>query len=214
VTSRGFFVTFEGVDGCGKTTQAALAGKFLASLGIPHLMTSEPGGTALGAIVRRLILHEKSLELCPETELLLFAAARFQHVNRVVAPALSDGKWVLCDRFGDATVAYQGYGRGLDLTWINQLNHFSVGDCLPERTFLFDLPVEIGLSRARRQTEADTGQAGGDLMEAQNVSFHHRVREGYLSLARRFPQRFLIIDAKRSVEAIHADVCRHLKTLM
>ncbi|MDD5170383.1 MAG: dTMP kinase, partial [Syntrophales bacterium] len=141
----GLFITFEGIEGCGKTTQLNMVGDYLTSLSLPFISTVEPGGTSLGREIREILLNTGSSALFPETELLLFCAARSQHVRELVVPALDCGKVVLCDRFSDATVVYQGCGRGIDMGFIKTLTDFSAGNLKPDLTFLFDLPVEVGL---------------------------------------------------------------------
>ncbi len=210
---RGRFITFEGGEGCGKTTQVALAKAFLVALGISHLVTAEPGGTVLGETIRRMILHEADLNLSSESELLLFSAARAQHVRQVIRPNLQAGRWVLCDRFCDATIAYQGYGRGLKLDLIYRLNRFASLDLEPDLTILFDIPVETGLNRARMKTASFTGHPEGDLIEGEDWDFHRRVRDGYLELAQREPERFRVIDGLKDIETIHFQVCACLELL-
>lgn len=207
------FITFEGIEGCGKTTQVALAKAFLDALGISHLVTAEPGGTVLGETIRRMILYEEELHLSPESELLLFCAARAQHVRQVIKPALQAGRWVLCDRFCDATVAYQGYGRGLELDLIFRLNRFSSLGLEPDMTIVFDIPVETGLSRARMKSASFTGHPDGDLIEGEDFYFHRRVKDGYLQLAEREPERFRVIDGLMDIETIHSQVCSCLELL-
>ncbi len=213
MSDRGRFITFEGGEGCGKTTQVALAKEYLALLGISCLVTAEPGGTVLGETIRRMILYETELHLGPESELLLFCAARAQHVRQVIKPALQAGRWVLCDRFCDATVAYQGYGRGLELDLIYRLNRFSSLHLEPDLTILFDISVEIGLNRAKMKTASFTGHPDGDLIEGEDYYFHRRVRDGYLQLAQREPERLRVIDGVQDIETIHSQVCDCLERL-
>ena len=210
----GLFITFEGVEGCGKTTQLRMAGDYLAGHGLPVISTVEPGGTSLGRKIRDILLNRGPDPLCIEAELLLFCAARSQHVKEVIVPALGEGKIVLCDRFADATVAYQGYGRGLDIDWINAVTDFSAGHLKPDLTFLFDLAVEEGLLRAFDRIARRTDESPEDRFEREETAFHHQVREGYLDLARREPRRFRVIDASRTIPAIHGDVRRHLTALL
>lgn len=210
---KSHFITFEGIEGCGKTTQVALAGKYLATRGIPHLLTAEPGGTVLGEQIRRLILHETALRMVPEAELLLFSAARAQHVEEIIAPSLEKGTWVLCDRFADATFAYQGCGRGLELDLIQRLNRFSSRSLVPDLTVLLDTSVQTGLNRARTKTASLTGRLGGDRIEGEDYDFHQRVRDGYLQLAEREPARFRVVDGTKDIETIHAEVCACLDAL-
>jgi dTMP kinase len=207
------FVTFEGIEGCGKTTQMRLAAAWLTGRGISVLSTAEPGGTPLGLKIREVLLNRGSLEIGAEAELLLFAAARAQHVREVILPALRTGKWVLCDRFADATLAYQGFGRGLDAGFIRTLNAFSMLSLSPDRTFLFDLPVETGLSRAEGRTAGVRPEAAEDRFEQEDQAFHERIRNGYLNLAAGEPERFRVIDGAADVETVHLEVCRRLAEL-
>jgi len=207
---RGRFITFEGTEGCGKTTQIRMAGEFLRAQGIPVLVTEEPGGTVLGAELRNILLNRAAFDLCREAELFLFLADRTQHVREVIRPALREGTWVLCDRFSDATIAYQGFGRGMDPDFVRRMCDMSSDGLKPDRTLLFDLPVDVGLRRALdRASRAGTAPAE-DRFEREALSFHERVREGYLSLARKEPERFRIIDGGKAVVDIHREVTLHL----
>jgi dTMP kinase len=193
-----FFITFEGVEGCGKTTQMRLLKERLTSAGHQVLATREPGGCPIADKMRAILLDSENIAITPLSELLLYAAARAQHVQEVIVPALERGETVLCDRFTDATVAYQGHGRGLDLATIEQLNELATGGLTPELTVLIDCPVEIGLSRALARIEASHG-AREERFELESVRFHERVREGYLDLAATFPRRFVVIDGSGDV---------------
>lgn len=208
------FITFEGIEGCGKTTQIRLAETWLRERGIDVLATAEPGGTPLGLKIREILLNRGGCAIGAEAELLLFAAARAQHVGQAILPALAAGKWVLCDRFSDATVAYQGFGRGLDRGLIQTLNGFSAPDLSPARTLLFDLPVETGLQRAGKRASQISAEAAEDRFECEERAFHERIREGYLNLAAAEPDRFRIIDAAADVETVRREVCRHLSALL
>lgn len=207
------FITFEGIEGCGKTTQITLASAWLKERGIPSLATAEPGGTPLGRKIREILLNRAAFTIGAEAELLLFAAARAQHVRETILPALEEGRWVLCDRFSDATLAYQGSGRGLDAAFIRTLNAFSALSLIPDMTILFDTPIETGLARAKRRTAGCRPETAEDRFEQEDLAFHSRIREGYLTLAAGEPERFRIIDGTAAVGAIHAEVCRHLKAL-
>jgi dTMP kinase len=210
----GKFVTFEGSEGSGKTTQIKLAADWLKERGIPVLATAEPGGTPLGRKIREILLNRGSCAIGAEAELLLFAAARAQHVRETILPALQEGRWVLCDRFSDTTSAYQGFGRGLDAGFIRTLNAFSARALKPDLTFLFDLPVEIGLARAEKRAVLGRPEAAEDRFEREERTFHGRVWEGYLSLAAGEPERFRIIDGAADIETVQREVCRHLAALM
>ncbi len=199
------FITFEGMEGCGKTTQLQLLAAALRRRHRQVVTTREPGGCPIADAVRAILLHPDNTAMIPRTELLLYAAARAQHVEEVIRPALAAGKTVLCDRFIDATTAYQGFGRGLALPLIERLNSLAVEGLRPDLTLLLDLPVEEGLRRARRRN-ADSNP-DEDRFERESLAFHQRVREGYLELARR-QERFRVIDASGTPEEVAARVLR------
>jgi len=194
----GFFITFEGIEGCGKTTQLRLLKERLQATGEKVTATREPGGCPIADQMRAILLDAGNAAITPLSELLLYAAARAQHVREVIVPALERGEIVLCDRFTDATIAYQGHGRGLDLATIAELNRLATGGVEPELTLLIDCPVEIGLARALARIEAGSG-AREERFELENVRFHERVRQGYLVLTESFPGRFLVIDGSGDV---------------
>jgi dTMP kinase len=206
--SRGRFITLEGIEGAGKSTVAQLASEWLAARGITARVTREPGGTPLAERVRKIVLEKGPESVSPRAETLLMFAARSIHVENLIRPALGRGEWVICDRFTDATRAYQGYGRGMDLAWIEQLAAAVHGDLQPDRTLLLDLPVEVGLSRAR-------GRSGlaADRFEAERSEFFERVRQGYLTLARHEPERVRVIDAGLALPAVTEQVTRALQSL-
>jgi len=189
------FITFEGIEGSGKTTQIRAIAKALAQDGIPCRMTREPGGTDIGARIRAILLHPDNKDLVHKAELLMYMADRVQHVETVVRPALNRGETVLCDRYLDATLAYQGYGRGLNVDLLCGLHRLLLNDFKPDLTFLLDLSPEIGLSRAWRRIDAAGEEAEQTRFEEEALGFHERVRAGYLDLARREPDRFRIVDA-------------------
>lgn len=195
-----FFITLEGIEGCGKTTQARLLADWLRERGEQVVTTREPGGCRIADRLRAVLLDPAYSEITPDTELLLYAAARAQHVAEVIRPALASGRTVLCDRFIDATLAYQGYARGLDLGRIDQLNRFATGDTRPDLTLLLDYPAELGLLRARQRNETTSGTSEGRF-EAEELAFHQRVRDGYLQLARSNP-RLVVIDGRGSVSEV------------
>ena len=195
------FITFEGIEGSGKTTQIRLLADRLAQQGQQVLQTREPGGCPIADQIRGILLHPENAAMDSRTELLLYAAARAQHIGQIVQPALNQGNIVLCDRFTDATLAYQGDGRGLDRDLILQLNRLATGDCRPNLTLLFDLPVEIGLGRARRR-ETELQDTSEGRFERERLDFHQRIRNGYLTLAAAEPKRFKIIDANCSPEDV------------
>lgn len=190
------FVTFEGIEGSGKTTQVRLLSETLAGKGIPHLVTREPGGTPLADEIRSLLLSPREEPVFPETELLLYEAARAQHVRSVILPAVTSGKAVLCDRFCDATVAYQGFSRGIDVARIEELNAFASGGLTPDLTFLLDLSSEDGFIRVHGRGMLL------DRMEVESLQFHRKVREGYLRLCTQQPERFARIDGRLPVDDI------------
>jgi len=212
-TVMSHLISFEGIEGCGKTTQLKLAAKFLKKSHIPVLTTEEPGGTPLGKKIRKLLLNRGSFDICAEAETLLFVAARAQHVREVLLPALARGQWILCDRFSDATVVYQGLVRGIDGTWIRKLDEFATSSLKPDLTLLFDLPAETGLRRAMQRMAGIPENSREDRFEQEGLNFHEKIRDGYLSLARQEPERFRIINAAADVATIHLDVCRHLNAL-
>jgi dTMP kinase len=197
----GLFVTFEGVDGAGKTTQIALLRAVLEGDGRSVCVTREPGGDAVGESVRQLLLHS---EMTPRAELLLFLASRAQNVEQVIRPHLAQGGIVLCDRFIDSSIAYQGCARGLGAETVARLNTFAVNGVTPDLTLLLDLPPEIGLAR----------QTDHNRMEAQGLEFLRRVREGFLLQAQNYPERFHVLDAQNSVEALHATIYDHVRQLL
>jgi dTMP kinase len=196
------FITFEGIEGTGKSTQIALLKEHLEGLGRRVVVTLEPGGSRIGAELRRVLLSLENRDLLPQAELFLYLADRAQHVAQVVRPALESGAIVLCDRFADSTVAYQGYGRGMDLELLHQLNAVAVGGLWPELTILLDLAPETGLARAvaRNHSEGKTSAEGR--FEAESLAFHGRVRQGFLDLAVRCKERIRLLDASGTPEAI------------
>ena len=200
------FITFEGIEGCGKTTQIRMAGDYLRKRQIPVLVTEEPGGAPLGKHIRKLLLNQGDCRIDAKAELLLFSAARAQHVQEVILPALAADRVVLCDRFSDATLAYQGFGRGLSLEFIKDLNEFSAAALKPDLTILFDLPVEVGLGRAIERIAHLQGAPREDRFEQEDRAFHQKIRNGYLALATDEPRRIRIIDASRNVQTISREI--------
>ena len=198
----GTLITFEGIDGCGKTTQLKLVEEYLTGAGYRVLTTREPGGTPLGRQIREALLGGEKGSVDPLAELLLYAADRAQHVRQLVLPALEEGKVVLSDRFFDATVAYQGYGRGFSLDLIDRLNDLATGGLKPAMTLLYDLEVEEALKRTRERHNEAAPEAAMDRLDREPGEFHRRVREGYLSLAARESSRFRLIPAAGSIDEI------------
>ncbi len=210
---NGLFITFEGPEGAGKTTQIGLLAERLRGMGREVVTTREPGGTPAGESIRHLIQHDAAGEdLCPEAETLLFEASRAQLVQRVIRPSLDRGAIVLCDRFADSTTVYQGYGRGFDVDVLMGLHQFAVAGIWPVLTLLLDLDVEEGFRRIR-QRHAGAGQ-GLDRMERESMLFHTRVTEGFRDLARRWPERFRRIEAAAPVVAVHEAVWSQVREVL
>jgi dTMP kinase len=205
--ATGRFITLEGIDGAGKSTHAAFIAARINAQGRKVVATREPGGTALGEQLRLLLLKEP---MTRDTEALLMFAARREHLELVIRPALSRGDWVVCDRFTDATYAYQGGGHGVPFTRIGELEQWVHEDCQPDVTFLFDVPT--GVSRARLDSAERAGRAL-DKFEREANGFFTRVREAYLERAAAWPARFRIIDSTRPVEIVRAEIAAHLKAL-
>ena len=201
----GFFITFEGIEGSGKSTQIDLLRAALQQLGYAVIQTREPGGCAIADQIRSILLHPQNLALEPTAELLLYAAARAQHVSEVIRPALDNDKLVLCDRYTDATLAYQGDGRGLDRRLIAQLNGVASQATRPDLTILIDLQVVTGLRRALSREVALQDSSEGRF-EREEMAFHQRVRDGYLALAEAEPARFVIVDGSLSIELLAAEI--------
>jgi dTMP kinase len=195
------FFTFEGIDGSGKSTQIQLLADYLKRLRIPHLVTREPGGTRLGERIRQVLLPRASAGMDPHTEVLLYFAARAQNVAENILPALAAGRMVLCDRFTDASLAYQGYGRGLDLAFIRQLHRVACQNLRPHLTFVLDIDPHTSVRRARRRNT--TARYDEGRFEQEALAFHQRVRCGYRALARQEPRRVKLIPGEDSIQTIH-----------
>ena len=204
------FVTFEGIEGCGKTTQIERLTDTLKRQGIPLITTFEPGGTRIGNDIRQILLDARNEDLSPLAELILCAADRAQHMEEVIKPALDRGEWVICDRFVDATLAYQGAARAQDMGLIQVLNERTTRGISPDMTFLLDCPVEMGLERAIKRNETPSHQ-GQDRFERETLSFHSKVRKGYLDLANDNKERFVIIDASLSEDEMEKEIFRHIE---
>ncbi len=187
------FITFEGPEGCGKSTQAQLLADALVQRGITVKLTREPGGDPVGEEIRKILLDSADHSVADRTEVLLYEAARAQHAEFIIRPHLADGFTVISDRFADSTVAYQGYGSGLDLDLIHRLNSFATGGIEPDVTFLLDIDIETGLTR----------QKDWNRMERKAVEYHERVRQGFLEEARLHPERIVVLDASEDIESIH-----------
>ena len=193
---QGLFITFEGPDGCGKTTQMKLLAEYFEKKGKEVVLTREPGGKGLGEKVREILLNYDG-EVSDRCESFLFLADRAQNIDIIVNPAVKEGKIVLCDRHIDSTVAYQGYGRGLNIDRINMLNNLATNGKKPDLTLVFDVDVETSMKRVGKEK---------DRMESAGIDFHNRVRKGYLELAKQEPKRIKVLDATKSIEEIHTDV--------
>ncbi len=201
------FITFEGPEGSGKTTQTARLSHALLANGRDVITTREPGGTRIGDGVRAILLNAEHREMHPATEALLFNAARAQLVHEVIHPALEAGKIVLCDRYVDSTLAYQGHGHGQPLAKLRPVIDFATGRLLPDLTIFLDIEVQVGLQRKRRgDGDLPTSEAEWNRMEEQTLHFHQRVRRGYLALAAAEPSRWLLVDARRGADAVAAEI--------
>jgi dTMP kinase len=203
----GVFITFEGIEGSGKSTQISRLLHYLMNSGRPATLTREPGGTPIGDQVRKILLDPANKLLDPTAELLLYAASRAQHLREVIRPALDAGRVVLCDRFSDATLAYQGYGRRLSIATIRELDRIVTAGLRPRLTILLDIDAATGVGRARGRN-ARQGLDGEARFENEELAFHNRVRDGYLSLAKQEPGRIRIVDAVRTPDEIQEDVRR------
>lgn len=201
---RGLFITFEGADGCGKTTQQKLLAKYLEDKGYEVVLTREPGAKGLGEKVREILLNYDGA-VSDRCESFLFLADRAQHIDMIVNPAVESGKIVLCDRHTDSSVAYQGYGRGLDVERIKMLNELAVNGRKPDMTLVFDIDVETSMSRVGEEK---------DRMESAGMEFFNRVRNGYLEIAKQETQRVKVLDAKKSIDEIHCDVVKLIEELL
>jgi dTMP kinase len=211
--SRGRFLTFEGIEGVGKSTQVARLARTMADRGVEHLVTREPGGTPLAERIRDLVLTPGAEPLPDSAELLLMFAARSVHLENRIEPSLAAGRWVICDRFTDATYAYQGAGRGLSQAAIAHLEHLVQGLRRPDLTLLLDVPAEVGLERARtRNSRAQGASSGPDRFERERLEFFERVRGGYLSRAAAEPARVVVIDATLPEEEVARDIVRELES--
>ena len=204
---QGRFVSFEGIEGCGKTTQIARLSEFLKSRSIAHTVTREPGGTAVGEGIRKILLNSETIHLTAVSELLLFFASRSQNILEKIKPALERNEMVICDRYYHASMAYQGYGRGIPLDFIRKLTHLVCDPYIPDTTFLLDIEPAVGLARARARNHVKTENEGR--FEAEDMEFYNRVRDGYLELASE-DERVQLIYADRPIETVH----RHILALL
>ena len=208
------FITLEGIEGSGKTTQIGRLVAFLEDRGIECVTTRQPGGTLIGENIRSILLDPANSALAPMTELLLYMADRSQHIDELIRPCLQAGKTVICDRYYDATVVYQGFARGLNIELIQQLHQILFDDLKPDVTLLLDLAPQVGLERAWQQL--NNGQRSGleSRFEAETVAFHEKVRAGYLELARLEPGRFRIVDAAQSQDQVFTAICKIVSSIL
>ena len=201
MSKKGLFITFEGSDGCGKSTQLKMAAEYLQKKSFDVIATRDPGGTPLGQKIREILLHHDG-KVATYCELFLYLADRAQHIDEKIIPAIAEGKTVLCDRYVDSTLAYQGYARGLDADEILNLNNIVAKNLMPDLTFVFDVSTEIAEQRVGKTK---------DRMESEAKEFHQKVRSGFLDLAKKYPERIKIIDANQEIEKVHADVIKILE---
>ena len=201
---KGFFITVEGGDGAGKTTQLRFIENWLGGQGVEVVNTREPGGTEVGEQIREMLLYAKD-KMSDNTELLLMFAARMQNIEEIIIPAMENGNCVLCDRFTDATYAYQGGGRGIDDERIATIEHWAQGELQPDLTIVLDVPIETGIKRTKRRGDAT------DRFERENLVFKNAVRQAYIDRAARFPDRVKLIDASQSVEGVEQDIATELR---
>ncbi|WP_297209675.1 MULTISPECIES: dTMP kinase [Thermodesulfovibrio] len=202
--NRGIFITFEGIEGAGKTTQVRLLAEKFKKEGLKVIQTFEPGDTQVGGKIREILLNP-SLSINPNCELLLYFADRIQHIEEKIKPALEAGIIVLCDRFTDSTIAYQGYGRQISIELIKKLNTLILKDFTPDFTIILDLPAHIGLNRNKKINKRDR-------FEIEDIDFHNRVREGYLDICKNEPERFIVIDATKAAEEVSEEIYKKVKT--
>ena len=198
------FISFEGIDGSGKTTQIKLVEDHLRRKGIPVILAREPGGTEVGDSIRQILLHSKTTQLTFLAELLLYYASRHQNLQQKILPARKAGYWVLCDRFADASMAYQGYGRGIEHTLLEVLDRAVIGPNLPDLTILIDIEPVLGLARARERNRGETVDEGR--FERESLDFFTRVRQGYLEIARNNPDRFRVVNGDQPIETLHHEI--------
>lgn len=208
----GVLITIEGVDGAGKTTQVERLSGHLESRGVPLVRVREPGGTGLGDKVREILVSPSQEKIHPLAELLLFQASRVQLIESVIRPALSENKVVLCDRYADSTTAYQGYGRGMDLAFIERINDSVMGDAVPHLTVVLDLDVNLSLPRALSRNQSRSQEVSR--FESEKIQFHQRVRQGFLEIARKNPGRVAVVDGSLPVEEVHRKICQAVQPVL
>lgn len=203
---RGLFITLEGPDGSGKSTMAGLIGEYLKDQGVDHVITREPGGTAIGEKIRGIIIDRENINMGPETEALLFAASRAQHVHEKMLPSVEEGKVVVCDRFLLSSLAYQGVGRGLGIQEVKAINEFGLRGMTPDLILFFHVDPEVTLLRKTKE--------GGDRLEEEGGAFHREVYEGYMTLLKMYPDNVVVIDAEKSVEEVYAQTIAALAEVL
>ncbi len=201
---EGIFITFEGIEGCGKTSQARLLNKYLEEQGYKVVMTREPGGTPISEAIREILLSNEFNTMQPHTEVLLYLASRAQHISEVIQPALQDGKIVISDRFSDSTFVYQCYVRGIDLKRVKTMNLFATEGISPHLTFVLDIDPTEGLRRAKSRNQRHARKE--DRLENEAIEFHQKVREGYLRMAQEYPDRIHVINSDKDKEAVHEEI--------
>ena len=201
---KGYFITFEGADGCGKTTQSKLVQEYLENSGYEVVWTREPGAKGLGQKIRELLLHYDG-DVAPMCEAFLFLADRAQHIEHLIKPAVAEGKIVICDRHTDSTIAYQGYGRGEDINQLKYLNNLATGSIKPDLTFVFDVATDVAQKRVGDEK---------DRMESAGIEFHKKVRQGYLEIAKQEPERVKVIDANNNIERVFEDTKKMLEKFL
>lgn len=212
--TKGVFITLEGGEGTGKSTQVKMLGAALATAGLNAVMTREPGGTDQAERIRNLLIQRDAGNFDPLTEAMLMMSARREHLVNKIWPSMEQGKWVVSDRFVDSTRAFQGYGMGLDQALIDRIYAMIAGDFQPDLTFMFDIDAEKGLSRSLKQlaVTADKNESTEDRYERMGVPFHNRLRQGFLEIAKRFPDRCVIIDAAQDIATIHGQILKTIET--
>jgi len=204
---RGKFITVEGTDGAGKSTQMDMLIKYLEEKGIEVVVTREPGGTKISERLREIILDAENKEMTDVTEAMLYAASRAQHVEEKIIPALEEGKFVICDRFVDSSVVYQGYARGLDMEMIESINKYAVCGLVPDITLFFDITPEAGIARKKNMHRLDR-------IEQEKMDFHYRVYNGYKALCEKYPERIKRINAENDIETVHKDVLAAINEIL
>ncbi|EKD26093.1 MAG: hypothetical protein ACD_79C01375G0008 [uncultured bacterium] len=215
---KGIFITFEGCEGSGKSTHSEKIYQALIKHGIPVLLTHEPGGTKISDKIRELLLTKDEVvgmdNIVPNAELMLYLASRAQHVEELILPALKSGKVILCDRFSDATMAYQGYGRKLDLEMLVKINDFISHSLVPDFTILLDIDPKVGIERSKRIKKAYAQEGELDRMESQSMAFHNAVREGYLSIAKKEPERIQVFETSEPIDSTFNKILENIMKLI